>query len=69
MNAGGSASDIAGGGRANVVGSYSLVGPGGSGGLSNGSNSNVVLTSLATLGLAALGNYGGPTETMPLLPG
>ena len=59
-------SDIAG---TNVSGNYSLIGPGGSGGLTNGSNGNIVLTSLAGLGLAPLGNYGGPTQTMALLPG
>ena len=53
----------------NVAGSYNLIGIGGSGGLTNGSNGNIVLTSLAGLGLAALGNYGGPTQTMSLLPG
>ncbi len=49
--------------------SYNLIGPGGSGGLANGVNNNIVLTSLADLGLAGLGNYGGPTQTMALLPG
>ncbi len=61
------ASDI--GGDSNVSGSYNLIGTGGSGGLSNGVDGNIVLTSLADLGLAPLGNYGGPTQTMALLPG
>ena len=30
---------------------------------------NIVLTSLAGLGLAPLGDYGGPTQTIALLPG
>ena len=52
-----------------VSGSNNLIGTGGSGGLTNGNNGNIVLTSLANLGLASLGNYGGPTQTMALLPG
>ncbi len=52
-----------------VTGSYNLIGTGGSGGITNGSDGNVVLTSLTNLGLAPLGDYGGPTETMALLPG
>jgi hypothetical protein len=46
------ASDIAG----NVSGSNNLVGTGGSGGLVNGVSGNIVLTSLADLGLAPLGD-------------
>ena len=53
----------------NVSGSYNLIGTGGSGGLADGVDGNIVLTSLSDLGLAALGNYGGPTQTMALLPG
>ena len=53
----------------NVSGSYNLIGTGGSGGLVNGVDGNIVLTSLTGLGLAPLGNYGGPTQTMALLPG
>jgi hypothetical protein len=52
-----------------VSGSNNLIGTDGSGGLVNGSSGNIVLTSLANLGLAPLGNYGGPTQTMALLPG
>ena len=33
------------------------------------STGNIVLTSLTDLGLAPLGNNGGPTQTMALLPG
>ncbi len=62
-------SDIAGNGAPETSSSNNLFGTGGSGGLVNGSNGNIVLTSLATLGLAPLGDYGGPTETMALLPG
>src|SRR5262249_41019159 len=62
-----SPSDISSG--VNVLGKYNLIGTGGSGGLVNGSNGNIILTSLANLGLAALGYYGGPTQTTALLPG
>ena len=34
-----------------------------------GQDGNIVLTSLSSLGLAPLGFYGGPTQTMALLPG
>jgi hypothetical protein len=61
------ASDIAGTGS--VTGSHNLIGTGGSGGLTNGQNGNIVLTSLTGLGLAPLAFYGGPTQTMALLPG
>ena len=46
-----------------------MIGTGGSGGLADGVDGNIVLTSLTELGLAALGNFGGPTQTMALLPG
>ena len=52
-----------------VTGSYNLIGTGHSGGIVNGSQGNIVLSSLTNLGLAPLGDYGGPTETMALLPG
>ena len=39
------------------------------GGLVNGVDGNIVLTSLTDLGLTPLGDYGGPTQTMALLPG
>ncbi len=60
------ASDIAG---SDISGSYNLIGTGGSGGLVNGVDGNIVLTSLSDLDLAPLGNNGGPTETMALLAG
>ena len=66
---GGSPSDIGGPGASGVTGTYNLIGIGGSGGISNGSCGNIVLTSLTTLGLAPLGYNGGPLETMALLPG
>ena len=65
----GASSDIGGSGASSVVGSYDLIGTGGSGGIAGGSGGDIVLTSLAGLGLAAAGDYGGPTETLALLPG
>ncbi len=56
-------------GPVSVSGSDNLIGPGGAGGLQNGSAGNIVLGDLSTLGLAPLGFYGGPTQTMALLPG
>ncbi len=44
-----------------------LIGTGGSGGLVNGANGNLV--GVADPGLGTLGDYGGPTQTIPLLPG
>ena len=67
--ASGSPSDIGGNNAMDVVGTYDLVGTGGSGGISNGSDHDIVLSTLTGLGLAHLGNYGGPTDTIALLPG
>ncbi len=50
-----------------VSGSHNLIGTGGSGGLSDGTDGNIV--GVANPGLAPLGSYGGPTQTMPLSPG
>ena len=50
-----------------VSGSYNLIGTGGSGGLVDGADGNLV--GVANPGLGTLGNYGGPTQTMALLPG
>ena len=61
----GAPSDIAGSSR--VAGIYNLIGTGGSGGLTNGLNGNIV--GVADPGLDSLGSYGGPTQTMALLPG
>lgn len=44
-----------------------LIGTGGSGGLTNGVSGNLV--GVSNPGLAALANYGGPTETVGLLSG
>ncbi len=57
------ASDIAG----SVSGAYNLIGTGGSGGLVNGVNGNQV--GVANPGLGPLAYYGGPTQTIALLPG
>ena len=61
----GSASDISGA----VTGSFNLIGTGGAGGLVNGEDGNIVLTTISRLGLSPLGDYGGPTPTVALLPG
>jgi hypothetical protein len=57
-------------------GTYNLIGTGGSGGLtSDRDNGNIILTTGTEFsptnpaGLASLANYGGPTQTIPLLPG
>ena len=63
--AGSSPNDIGGANAAAVVGIYDLVGTGGSGGIAGGTG-DIILTNLANVGLAPLGDYGGPTETMPL---
>jgi hypothetical protein len=57
--------DIA--GAVPVSGRFNLIGTGGSGGLMNGVDGNIV--GVADPGLAKLGYYGGPTQTMALLPG
>jgi hypothetical protein len=66
---GSSADDISGKDASKVTGTFNLIGTGGSGGITDESNGNIVLTDLTTLGLAPLGNNGGPTLTMALLPG
>jgi len=63
------ASDIGGVDASGVTGSFDLIGTGGAGGISGGASGDVVLTTLVGLGLAPLGNYGGPTQTIALLPG
>jgi len=57
------ASDISG----SALGNNNLFGNGGSGGLVNGVAGNIV--GVANPLLAPVGDYGGPTQTMPLLPG
>ena len=54
-------------GGTNVSGSDNLIGTGGSAGLVDGVDGNIV--GVANPLLAPLGNYGGPTQTMALLPG
>jgi hypothetical protein len=66
---GGAASDIGGLEAAVVTGSFNLIGTGGSGGIQDGAQGNIVLASLAGLGLAPLGDYGRSTQTIALLPG
>ncbi len=49
--------------------SHNLLGTGGSGGLTNGVNGNIVVASNSALGVAtSLANNGGPTLTLALLP-
>ena len=59
------ANDISGAGA--VSGANNLIGTGGSGGLINGVDGNMV--GVPNPGLAPPGNYGGPTQTMALLLG
>ena len=54
-------------GAAPVSGADNLIGVGGSDGLVNGQNGNMVGVAAPFLG--SLGSYGGPTQTIPLLPG
>ena len=49
-----------------VTGTNNLIGTGGSGGLTSAGNNRVGVTNP---GLGPLGDYGGPTQTIPLLPG
>jgi hypothetical protein len=53
--------------KTTVAGSYNLVGTVGTGGLTNGVDGNIV--GVTNPGLASLGNYGGLTQTIALLPG
>ncbi len=45
---------------------YNLIGTGGAGGLTTGNHNQI---GVANPGLGTLGDYGGPTQTIPLLPG
>ncbi len=70
LNASQNPNDIAGGVSVSQKSTFNLIGSGGSGNIPTGPGTgNIVLTSLAGLGLAPLGSYGGPTQTMALLPG
>jgi hypothetical protein len=64
LSSGGTPDDINGG--VDSSSSYNLIGTGGSGGLVDGVNNNLVGRDPL---LAPLGYYGGPTQTMALLPG
>ena len=55
------------GGTVSSASAYNLIGIGGSGGLVNGTNGNQV--GVADPGLGPLAYYGGPTQTIDLLPG
>ena len=69
-NTAGTDGDIGTNGTAgSVTGTYNLIGSGGSGGIANGSQDNIVLTSQDIVDLGSLQNNGGPTATMALLPG
>ncbi len=54
-------------GSLNSASSYNLIGTGGAGGLTNGNKGNQV--GVASPGLGALANNGGPTQTIALLTG
>ena len=60
------ADDVAGTLNSNLS-AYNLIGGGGAGGLTNGTNNNQVTTGF--IGLGTLANNGGPTQTIALLPG
>ena len=64
--AGASTEDNIANGLVNTTSSYNLIGTGGAGGLTDGTNNNQV--DVADPGLAALANNGGPTQTHLLLP-
>ena len=67
---GGPASDISlSKGTLSPFSSYNLVGTGGSGGMSNASNSNQVNVPASGLHLGTLAYNGGPTQTIALLAG
>jgi len=57
------------GGFVGLSSSDNLIGTGGSGGLIDGENGNQVGVSVANVGLGALGDNGGPTQTFAIGPG
>ncbi len=61
--------DIGVGAGITVSGACNLIGPGGSGGLVDGDDGNIILSSTAGLDLAPLANNGGLTQTMALQKG
>lgn len=55
------------GGSVNTAASFNnLIGTGGAGGLTNGTNGNQTSVPLANVRLLPLGNYGGAVQTMPI---
>jgi hypothetical protein len=62
-------SDLTGGGDIVASSYHNLFGPGGSGGLVNGVNGNIVVTAMADLHLGPLADNGGPTWSHALFPG
>ncbi len=65
-NGSGAASDVGGAHAGGVTGSYNLIGTGGADGLLAADHNQI---GVADPDLAPVGDYGGPTETMALLPG
>ncbi len=65
--AGNLGTDIA-GETVNAGSSHNLIGTGGSGGLTNGVNGNLVGVPSLLLGLGGVADNGGPTQTVALLP-
>jgi len=68
-NSGGKSDLLNWGGTIDSASSHNLFGSGGSGGLTHGTNHNIVLASLQSAGLLPLGDYGGPTRTHALMVG
>jgi hypothetical protein len=69
MDHGAVPSDIGGHEATSVIGAFDLIGTGGRGGISGGVRGNIVLTDLAGLRLGILRDFGGPTQSIALLPG
>ena len=60
-----SPSDVSG----TVTGTNNLIGSGGAAGLAGGSDGNIFVNGPTFVGLAPLGDYGGATQTIAVLPG
>ena len=56
-------------GNLQVGSANNLIGTPGTGGLTNGVNGNLIGVTAAAAGLGTLGNHGGLTQSVPLLPG
>ena len=67
--AAGAPSDIGGQEATSVTGTFNLIGTGGAGGIQGGVQGNIILSNPDGLGLAPLRDFGGPTQTIALLPG